>query len=273
MKRILLVLCGFGVLISAGAFAYLQVRSVRMLEQVGIPAEDIRQAVFSSFISQYFSYPNIAKVKSIATGQRSAAVQEIYAFAKSYVQTPEFKKRYAEWREQMKPEPPEKPKSMAEQRKEQKAQQQASIKEMEQQMKTMPAEYQATMKETISLMKQQMKEYDNPDNPMFSKEMEQMQLEMYNSSVEDHKQQLVEWEKKCPADPNVMIRKWLNKFLDISKDVDFSARLIPGEGGKMVFAKSEFESKSSEWKMCYRAGREVVNAARAASQQWLQELR
>ncbi len=273
MKRALFVLCGLVVLVSLSAFTYLQVKTVRLLEQAGIPAEDVRQAVFSSFTSQYLSYPNINRLKKVASGQRADAVQEIYAFAKSYVQTSEFKKRYAEWREQLKPEPPEKPKSMAEQRKEQKAQLQSSIKEMEQNMKTMPAEYQGMMKDNIAMMKQQMKEYDNPDNPMFSKEMEQMQLEMYNSSVEDHKQKLVEWENKYPVDSQVMIRRWLNSFLDISKDVDFGAGLKPGEGGKMVFVKPDYESKPAEWKMCFRAGKDVVQAARSASQQWLQELR
>lgn len=273
MKRATFVLCGIVVLVSLSAFTYVQVKSVKLLEQAGIPAEDIRRSIFSSFTSQYLAYPNISRLKKVAMGQRTEAVQEIYAFAKGYVQTPEFKKNYAEWREQLKPEPPEKPKPMAEQRKEQKAQLQASIKEMEQNMKSAPAEYQAMLKDNIAMMKQQAKEYDNPDNPMFSKDMEQMQLEMYKTSLEEHKEKLAEWENTYPADATIMIRKWLNRFLDTSKEVDFGAALKPGEGGKMVFVKPEYESQSAEWKMCFRAGRDVVQAARTASQQWLKELR
>ena len=74
-------------------------------------------------------------------------------------------------------------------------------------------------------------------------------------------------EKKAPADPNEMLKMRLQEFLDVSSTVDFSAQV---SGGR--FVKSEYESKSPQWKMCYRAGKEVIQVAREEAQVWLKEL-
>jgi hypothetical protein len=52
----------------------------------------------------------------------------------------------------------------------------------------------------------------------------------------------------------------------------WNAKLVPGYGGKMKFADPQLESKSSEWKMCFRAGKEPVDAARAFAAEWLNQL-
>jgi hypothetical protein len=75
-------------------------------------------------------------------------------------------------------------------------------------------------------------------------------------------------EKKYPQDPAEMIRKRLTDFLAVSASVDFDAELTSAR----TFVKPEYEKKSSEWKMCYRAGRSVVEATRVESQKWLDEL-
>lgn len=72
---------------------------------------------------------------------------------------------------------------------------------------------------------------------------------------------------RYPADPQKLIRQRLEEFLDVSGSVDFEARL----NGRM-FANPEYERKDDKWKMCYRAGREVVAAARVEAQTWLKEL-
>jgi hypothetical protein len=63
----------------------------------------------------------------------------------------------------------------------------------------------------------------------------------------------------------------LQQFLAAGADVDFDAKLTPS-GGAMTFVNPDYEQKSSEWKMCFRAGRAPVAAARAAGQAWLKEL-
>lgn len=74
-------------------------------------------------------------------------------------------------------------------------------------------------------------------------------------------------EKKIPADPQEMIKKRLQEFLALSATVDFEARL-----NGTVFANPEYESKSDQWKMCYRAGKPVIDAAREEAEAWLKEL-
>jgi hypothetical protein len=86
----------------------------------------------------------------------------------------------------------------------------------------------------------------------------------YQDSVSRHNQQY-------PADPKVLIASHLRQFLDVSKDVDFSAALVPA-GSRQRFANPAYEAKSSEWKLCYRAGKDATMAARDAAQAWLAAL-
>jgi hypothetical protein len=73
-------------------------------------------------------------------------------------------------------------------------------------------------------------------------------------------------EKIYPSDPSELIKKRLEYFLSISSTVDFDAELANGR-----FTNREYEAKSSHWKMCYRAGKEVVAAARTEAKKWLKD--
>lgn len=72
-------------------------------------------------------------------------------------------------------------------------------------------------------------------------------------------------------DPNVQLKKRLEAFLATTADVDFAAKTVD-RGGMKFFENAEYESKPSEWKMCYRAGKETTEALRAFAQGWLDEL-
>jgi hypothetical protein len=74
-------------------------------------------------------------------------------------------------------------------------------------------------------------------------------------------------EKRYPSDANQMIKQRLEEFMNLSASVDFEAQL----NGSM-FANPVYEAKSNQWKMCFRAGRQVVEAAREEAQVWLKEL-
>ena len=75
-------------------------------------------------------------------------------------------------------------------------------------------------------------------------------------------------DKKMPADPNELIKKRLEKFMEISATVDFDATL----NDLRQFNNPEYEKKSDQWKMCYRAGKAVITAAREEVAAWLKEL-
>ncbi len=61
-------------------------------------------------------------------------------------------------------------------------------------------------------------------------------------------------------------------MLETTKDVDFNAKLTE-QYGKKRFVNPAYEAKSAEWKMAFRAGKEVTEVTRSFAQQWLNELK
>ena len=85
----------------------------------------------------------------------------------------------------------------------------------------------------------------------------------------DNKVDKASLEKKYPSEPIDLIKQRLTDFLEVSADVDFDAELKPNSS---TFKNPDYEKKDGYWKMCYRAGREVVAAAREEAKKWLDEL-
>jgi len=57
--------------------------------------------------------------------------------------------------------------------------------------------------------------------------------------------------------------------------VDFGAKLVPCKNSRQqhtCFADPTHEKKPQEWKRCYRAGKQPVEAARALARNWLREI-
>jgi hypothetical protein len=272
MKRILVLALVICISFSFYAFNMFETKSTEFLKKLGIPEEFAKDCIWSSFSGMYLSHPGGAKLNQVSTSERTTTTREIASYAKSYTKSEEFKTKYLEYRDNRKPSPPEKPKSMSEQKKEQKEQMTKSIKETEAAMKSIPADQQEMMKGVINMYKEQLKSLDDPNNTMFGPEMEKMQTQGYEMQVQEYKGELAKWEKENPSTPDVMVKRWLTEFLEVSKDVDFKAVLIPGDGGKKYFAKTEYERKPENWKMCFRAGKETVDAGRTFAKQWLGEL-
>ncbi len=271
MRTAVLVTILAALSLSFYAFKVVESGSVEFLQKLGISEEIAKDCIWSSFSGMYLSHPG-GTLRQIKAGDRSSLVKEIATYAKVYTQSEEFRKKYLRYRDGLKPEPPRKPKSMADQKKEQKEQLQKSIKETEANIKKMPADQQKSMREVVDMLKKQLASIDDPSNEMYSPQMEKMQTQGYESQMQDYNGRIAKWEKDNPTDPDAMIKRWLTEFLKVSGDVDFNATLIDGDGGKKVFAKAEYERKPESWKMCFRAGRETVEAGRAFARQWLDEL-
>jgi hypothetical protein len=107
---------------------------------------------------------------------------------------------------------------------------------------------------------------------MFSADMEKMMLDSYSQQMEIYNQQVAEWEAEYPVNnPKKLIKKWINSFLEVSNGVDFNAE-TKVVNGKTVFVNQTYERKDSNWKLCFRAGKESVESARSFAQKWLAEL-
>lgn len=244
-----------------------------LLQTLKLSENDAKNTIFSDISSNSFYIPGIRELKSIALNDRAAQVEVVGKYVKDFTATKEFNKSYNEYRESRKPTPPEKPKTSAELKKEYKESTQKSIEEMKVTKTQMPTDQQAMFDETIKMLEDQLKEIDNPDNPMFSPEMDQYSQMGYEQQMEQHKKDIAEWEVKYPANnPKPLIKTWLESFLEQSKDIDFGAQTAIDKN-RTLFVKQEYERKSNFWKLCYRAGKETTDAGRKFAQTWLGELK
>ena len=270
MKKALLLLIVFAFGFTVNRIYDEKVKN--LLAQLKISEDNAEQTIFSNISGPSFYILATAELKKIADGERPSVIAVAAKYIKEYSSSQEFINKYNEYRETKKPIPPQKPQTVAEMKENYKKSIEEGIASMEQLIIQMP-DQKATFEETIKAYKEQLKEVDNPDNPMFSPDMEKMMMDGYNQQMEIHKQEVAEWEEEYPANnPNKMVRKWLTTFLESSRDVDFNAKLKPGSNDKIIFANPDYEKKSYLWKLCFRSGEETLQAARTSAQNWLKEL-
>ncbi len=244
-----------------------------ILQQLAIDEGYANNMIWSNCAYSNFNFPSPKTLKGLASGERAPLVQTVAAYVKEYSTTREFLAKYNELRESNKPAPPEKPKTMDEMKAEQRQSYEEGIKNMEETKSKMPADQQSMFDESIKQFKEQLKEIDNPDNPMYGKDVENMYKQMYDQQMLDYNTKLIEWEKEYPENnPKPLLKKWLAKFLDETKDIDFSAVTAADQNKREVFVKQEYERKSYVWKLCYRAGKEAADAGRSFAQKWMNEL-
>ena len=85
----------------------------------------------------------------------------------------------------------------------------------------------------------------------------------------------VSWDPATLPLLNEAVAKRLRQFLEVSATVDFGATLVPCKGSAAhlsCFANPTYEAQSADWKRCYRAGQQPVQAARTFAAAWLREL-
>lgn len=244
------------------------------LSQLNITQKRAEESVWYSFAGGTYSGPLSKAYHEFAVPVRVAMVREIGAFAKSYTQSEDFKKNYAVYRDERKPSPPEPLMSMADLKKEQQESIQKALSDAQDAAKTATGDIRKAYEEMIKGYKDQLKQLDDPNNPMFSREMEDMMKQSKESENQDYQQRLQAWEKQYPSSPHDLIKARLQYFLELSSTVDFKAQLVPSRNGKtMVFQNKEYESRPSDWKLIYRCGKESTDAARVIATQWLKELK
>lgn len=244
-----------------------------LLKQIKLSDNEAKNTIFSDIAGPSFYFPGIRELKSIALNDRAAQVEVIGKYVKDFTKTDDFKKRYKEFCESRKPTPPEKPQTAAEMKKQYRADIQKSIDEMKAAKSEASADQKSFYDETIKVMEEQLKQIDDPNNPMFSPEMDQYSQQAYDMQMEQHKKDIAEWETKYPENnPNSLIKAWLESFLDLTKDVDFNAQTAIDKN-KTLFVKQEYERKDYLWKLCFRGGKETTEAGRKFVQTWLSELK
>lgn len=243
--------------------------------RVGVLEDDVKNALLSGIAHGPYFAPEMRGMRALPAGARIAVIASAAAYAKRWTQTPDFRKRYAEYREMLKPETPPALMTTAQRKAADKADLQRVIRGLDSalaQAAGMP-EVQAQFRALIQEQKDLIKAIDDPANPNYSKEAEAGMAELHAEERAAYEKAHKEWETKYPANPASLIRQQLRVFLALSATVDFSARLRTLEGGGKVFVNADYEEKPSDWKALFRAGQETTTALRNAAQQWLTELK
>jgi hypothetical protein len=241
-----------------------------ILVKLELEPASAKESILSSLASgSVYNYEAIAVFKSLPVSARATIVRAGLGWIKAYVETAEFKEAYQELRDGNKPETPAARPSADEALKKQKADFEKQIAATRKSMAALDAETRKTMEAGIQQMRAQMEAMEK--DPQQKDLMRQMTEMARAEDKKRYEEQLKAWEEKFPAEPRVLIKKRINDFLAASADVDFSAKLLP-RGDKMVFFNDEYEKKTPEWKICFRAGKEATDAARTFAKTWLGEL-
>jgi flagellar biosynthesis GTPase FlhF len=263
MKKALVVaaVCGLaGVMVAAQALP----------AQLGVSEATAQSEALRSVEEGYVNYGVAAKAfKAVDGAARAQLATTAIAWAKAYTSSPAFLTAYTAQREAAKPRPPTFAGTPEEEIAKQRAEQEKGREETRKAIAAMPPEQRKMMEEALAAAAEALKQMDTP-------EMRKMQLDGIRMEREGrmarHAEDMKKWEANYPPDPKPLIAKRLQAFVDLSGSVDYDAKLEPRDG-MMRFVDPALERKPANWKLCYRAGRGTVDAARAAATAWLAELR
>ena len=196
----------------------------------------------------FMSLPRLKLLATIVEGDKVGAAKELCEYIKMYCNSEEFLAVYRKKRADSKPgaEPPRMDEAVLKGMRD-------MIKDLEAQL----ADFKKAPKEnaqTIALYEPMLQE-------------QKATLAIY----EDPTPNKTKWEKNYPEDPAVLVKDKLEQYLSLVATVDFNAKLTAPDKYKIKkFVNPEYESKSPQWKACYRAGKEVNTAVTTFVKAWLE---
>ena len=247
-------------------FAGVALMAADPLAQLGISPKEAGEQLMSAITSGNTPYgPWLKAYKKLSSAARGTVAQDVMAWAKATTASPAFRTAYSTYRTSQKPEAPAFDGSVDAEFKRMQEARAAELAQTRKSFAALPAEQR---KELEEIMKQSETMMKSPD---MLKSMRDGIVSARQDQQERYQRALVDWQTAYPESPQPLVAKQLHRFLDASADVDFAATLV-ASGGSMRFANPQYESQSSDWKMCYRAGREAVGAARAAATTWIKEI-
>jgi hypothetical protein len=240
-----------------------------VLSQLGITPLAARVAV-ESVINSGVSNPGLptAAFKLMPPATRATAAAAGVVWLKTYTASPLFAQQYAQLRASHKPAPPEFAGTPEDELKKADEDQKRQVEESKKAIASLPADQRAHVEEVMKASQAAVAQMNTPE--MRKMRLDAIKADRANRTME-YQQELAAWTRDFPASAVPVIAKRLREFLAVSADVDFTAKLTP-RNGKMIFENAAYEQKPGAWKMCYRAGKEAIAAARAATQAWLKEL-
>jgi hypothetical protein len=239
------------------------------LAQLGITEGRAREAVFDSFLTDTLSVAGNHEVfKAASASARVALVNFALTLARTFAESDDFRRRYADHREANGPDPLPQIPSADEILAKQRAGFEEQVEQMRKLFDQITPEQRATLEEGWKDMRAQLTDLETgPRRAAFEQALQQRR------AVQERERELAmkELDAVWPADHRALLASRLRRFLGVSKDVVYDARLLEKDGTK-TFADPALEAKPKEWKMCFRAGKPATDSARAFAQKWLNEL-
>jgi hypothetical protein len=276
MKRkifLSLISAAFIIAMSSFTVAYYTTKKIvdNLWQQLGISEMNGKTNIRQSFLNGALYYIGAKNIKNIALNKRAAVATDLLSYTKKFIATPEFNKEYLKFRQDMKPYAPETPKTKESIRQEYIAQ---AEKELQNIQKSLPSTTNETLKkyftDRIPVLKKDIEDLKSPDckRVAIAWQAEENQIKWRNDA---YQKALQKWEADYPENYLQLVKTRLMEFLDKTNDIDYNAELTE-TGGKKIFVNPLYEAKNGQWKMAFRAGKEVTETARTFVQQWVKEL-
>jgi len=239
------------------------------LANLGVTAGRAREAVFDSFVSGSISLAGESKVFTAAPdAARVAMVNFALNLARTFAESDDFKRRYADHRDANGPDPlPDAPSVDAVLEKQRDGFEQQVV-EMRKLFDQITPEQRATLEAGWKDMRAQLTEMETGPRRA---ELEKALRQQHTARVRERETAMKQLEAVWPTDPRTLVADRLRHFLEVSADVAYTAKLTE-RNGKQVFADPALEARPKEWKLCFRAGKPATDAARAFAQKWLNDL-
>jgi hypothetical protein len=237
---------------------------------LGIEKSTADRIITNSLLGGYFDAYGFRNAKNVATGNRAAVAKDMLDYSKKYTGTDAFKNEYSSLKERNKPElrkiqtPGEMQKDMIEKYRK-------SISDLENTIEKSDAATKPVFENILAEIKKQLKNAEDPASE-WNANYAASYGQMLETNRQVYEQQLKDWEIKYPSDVTLFVKQRLIQFIEVTKDIDFSAELAD-KNGKKVFVNPRYEQKNNYWKMAFRAGKEVVEPARDFVQKWLNEIK
>jgi hypothetical protein len=244
--------------------------STDFLKELGISKTDADKKITESFLGGYLNEYKVKNAKNIAIGNRATVAKDLLSYTKQYVNTSTFQKEYASLRETNKPKE-QKVKTPEEMRKEEVDAAKKGVVNAENLLKKADANTKPIFENVLAESKKQLKQAEDPNNKQITAYAKSYP-ELLKSFQQSNQTELKKWEAQYPAIHLLFVKQRLQQFLNETKDIDFAAELT-NKNGKKIFVNPKYEGKSKQWKMAFRAGREVVEPARAFVEQWMGEIK
>jgi hypothetical protein len=239
-----------------------------ILRQLQIAEEDARNYIFDNFQDGTLNIPYSKVLKNVAVGKRAEAVRELGDYIRKYTESAEFINAYKERREAARPKGAG---DIGERIEKRLAEIEQDIHTAENDMKNAGGDIKKLYEATIRMLKEEQKALKNPKDPMHQMYLQNV-AEGGMTDEEQYEQALKDFEASWPATAKDLVKMRLREFLDKTADIDFDAKLVLS-GGRKKFADPRLEKKDGDWKRCFRAGKETIDAARAYARQWLNSLK